>query len=242
MEIHPPRPEDFAGLSRAESIAKLRSVADSLSLSQRFVLLHELGICKGQESQSGDASSLDETRALRRSLPALLERHDVRKILDIPCGDMHWMRHVDLDGIDYVGADIVPRIVDANRRRLTGPRREFQILDATRDALPEVDLVLCRDLFIHLSLGELTRTLANFVASGSRLLLTSHFTSCVENVDISSGDFRPVNLCRPPFDLPPPIDVINEDSMLCDGDFRDRSMALWRLSDLVQVKEALDRE
>ena len=41
------------------------------------------------------------------------------------------------------------------------------------------------------------------------------------------GDFRPVNLCREPFNLTEPQEVIAEESGMGEGAFRDRSMALW---------------
>jgi hypothetical protein len=74
--------------------------------------------------------------------------------------------------------------------------------------------------------------LRNFHRSGSRWLLTNHFAGREENLDILSGDFRPIHLCRPPFDFPPPEAVIAELSRLAGGAFADRSMALWRLADL----------
>lgn len=213
-------------------MAKLRRAASSLTLQERFVLLHELGIFAGAESRSGDGSSLSETRALRETLPGLLGRHRVRSLLDIPCGDMHWMQEVPLEGIDYTGADIVPAIVKANRERLERPGRRFLLLDATSDPLPEVDLIFCRDLLIHLSLEDIARTLANFVTSGSRLLMTSHFARRRQNRDITSGDFRPVNLCAAPFHLPPPLTTVSERSRLKGRAFADRAMALWSLADL----------
>jgi len=108
-------------------------------------------------------------------------------------------------------------------------RRRFVVLDASRDALPAVDLIMCRDLLIHLSLADCFSVLKNFVSSGSRLLLTSHFESRSSNPEIVSGDFRPINLCRAPFNLPQALRVINERSNLGDGEFTDRSMALWEL-------------
>lgn len=145
------------------------------------------------------------------------------------------MRTLDLSGIDYLGADIVPEIVVANQERHAAPDnsaagRRFQVLDAAADALPAVDLILCRDLLIHLSLGDIERVLANFLASGSRLLLATHFASCTENVEIVSGDFRPVNLCAPPFGWPPPLEMIDEQSRMEGG--AGRGLGLWRLGDL----------
>jgi hypothetical protein len=40
-----------------------------------------------------------------------MEAHDVKSLLDIPCGDFHWMRRVNLQGLSYVGADIVRELI-----------------------------------------------------------------------------------------------------------------------------------
>ncbi len=224
----------LAQLSREQLAERLRREVEGLSLAERFRLLHELGLYHA-ESLSGEGSSLAETRALRAALPRLLSRHGVRSLLDLPCGDFHWMRTLDLGGIDYLGADIVPEIVAANQARFAGlgdgtTGRRFQVLDAAADLLPAVDLILCRDLLIHLSLGDMRRVLASFRASGSRLLLTTHFASCADNVEIVSGDFRPVNLCAPPFGWPPPLEVVDEQSRMEGG--AGRGLGLWRLGEL----------
>ena len=46
----------------------------------------------GSESASGAGASLDQTRELRRSLPAVLRGLRVATMLDLPCGDYGWMR------------------------------------------------------------------------------------------------------------------------------------------------------
>ena len=79
----------YAGLPPEEVSARLREGADSLSLEERFSVLHELGAYAGDESRSGASSSLAETRFLREALPGLLEAHGVRGLLDIPSGDFH---------------------------------------------------------------------------------------------------------------------------------------------------------
>lgn len=142
------------------------------------------------------------------------------------------MSRVDLAGIDYLGADVVPELVEENRRRHGAAGKRFELLDATRDPLPQVDLVFCRDLLIHLSNADAAKLLANVARSGSRWLLTTHFTGHRANLDILSGDFRPLNLCRPPFLLPPPVEVIAEESRLSGGIFPDRAMGLWEVASL----------
>lgn len=223
--------KELSALPAAELPDRLRVIVERLSLQERFDLLHRLGIYHHPESVSGAAATLEETQTLREALPRIVREHHVRSVLDIPSGDFHWMRHVAFDA-EYTGADIVPEIVAQNQKLYGNERRRFVLLDATKDALPRVDLIHCRDLLIHLSNRDIRAALSNFKASGSRLLLTSHFADRTENKDIVSGDFRPVNLCRPPFNFPAPIEVINERSALADHQFTDRSMALWLLSDL----------
>jgi hypothetical protein len=45
--------------------------------------------------------------------------------------------------------------------------------DLTRDPLPKVDLVLCRDCLVHLSFDDIYESLDNLRRSGSMLLLTT---------------------------------------------------------------------
>lgn len=224
---------ELAGLSANELHGRLRLVIDGLTLPERFELLHRLGVYHHPESVSGGASTLAETAALRAALPGLVARHGVATVLDVPCGDFHWMREVALR-VEYIGADVVPELVLANQRRHADDRRKFVVLDATRDPIPCVDLIICRDLLIHLSVADCWAALANFAASGSRLLLASHFGARADNPDIVSGDFRPINLCRSPFDFPAPREVIAEHSRLAGGAFADRSMALWRLAEVAE--------
>ncbi len=223
--------QELAELPPSERYERLRTEVESLSLAERFDLIHRLGVYHHPDSYSGPAATLDETAQLRAALPRIIEERGIRTMLDIPCGDFAWMRHVDLNA-DYTGADVVPELVNANQQRYGNEKRHFVLLDATKDRLPNVDLIHCRDLLIHLSLADCRAALKNFVASGSRYLLTSHFAARTTNDEILSGDFRPINLTAPPFDFPPPLEVINEQSNLGEGAFRDRSMALWNLADL----------
>jgi len=53
------------------------------------------------DSASGTGSNLKQTETLRRELPATLSRLGVRTLLDAPCGDFHWMQHLELNGIGF---------------------------------------------------------------------------------------------------------------------------------------------
>ena len=219
-------------LTREEAIEWLRPRVESMSLAKRWEVLHRLGIYHGEESLSGPGSSLGETAAIRAALPEIIRRFEVVSLLDVPCGDFHWMALADLGRVRYTGGDIVPEIVAANQERYGTAERQFRVLDVTRDPLPRVDLIHCRDLLIHLSLDDIFRALGNIIASGARYLLTNTYTARSENLDIPSGDFRPLNLCAPPFDFPAPLELIDERCEQGGGLYRDKAMALWPVASL----------
>jgi hypothetical protein len=187
---------------------------------------------RNQASRSGHGSTLEQTEIVRRELPKLCRELGVKSLLDLPCGDFHWLSHVDLGDIDYTGIDIVPPLIAANRHRSAGPRRRFLALDVVHKVPPRADLVLCRDLLVHLSFADLARAVGNLRRSGSTWLLTTTFPAHMRNEDIRSGQWRMLNLQRPPQGFPPPALVINEGCTEDGGRYRDKSLGLWRLADL----------
>jgi len=184
------------------------------------------------ESISGPGSDAEQTRAIRGALPALLARLEVRTLLDLPCGDFHWMSRVPLEGVRYLGADIVAPLIRDNARRHGREGREFLRLDLLRDDLPRADLVLCRDCLVHLGFADVARALDNLARSGASYLLTTHFPGTERNEEIETGDWRPLNLEAAPFHFPPPLEALPEECTLEGGAHADKVLALWRLEEL----------
>lgn len=184
------------------------------------------------ESVSGPGSSLAQTRHLIAELPDFLQRYGVRSMLDIPCGDFNWMWHVDLEGIEYTGADVVETIVQHNRQKHAAANRRFELLNLTIDQLPAADLVFCRDCLVHFSFGDIARALINLKVSGSRYLMTTTFPEEKKNEDIATGGWRPLNFELPPFSWGKPLDLLVEHCTEQNGAFSDKSLGLWCLSDL----------
>jgi len=152
---------------------------------------------KYKESKSGAGSYLKNTENLRRELPLLLKKYDIKSILDIPCGDMHWMSKLDLN-IDYVGSDIVPELIAENKHNY--PNKNFKVLDVVNDKLPKMDVLLCRDCFVHLPLEYVKLAISNIRKAGIKYMLVTSFPIEI-NKNISLGKWRPLNMCIEPFNL-----------------------------------------
>ncbi len=222
------RPKTVAERRFAEQAEAL----ESLDLGQRFERMYETNLWSGAESRSGVGSSLEATAVLRAELPILLRRLSVRRLLDVPCGDFHWMKEVDLSGIEYIGGDIVPAAIDANRAQHERPGRRFTVVDLTAGPLPPADAIFCRDCLVHFSFENIGRAFRAMRESGATWLLTTTFTARAENRDIVDGDWRPLNLEREPFLLPAPSHLIVEQCTEEDGAYADKSIGVWRIADL----------
>ncbi len=204
-----------------------------LPLAQRFSRIFTTNLWSA-DSRSGLGSELTATEGVRRQLPQLLQALGATSLLDLPCGDFGWLSTVPLD-LDYTGGDIVVDLVVRNQERHAGPRRRFLRLDLTSDPLPQADVVLCRDCLVHLSFAHIAQAFENLRRSGSTWLLTTTFLDHHENTDIESGDWRILNLMRPPFTLPVPETVLVEGCLEGDGGYADKALGLWRIADLPAI-------
>ena len=68
-------------------------------------------------------------------------------------------------------------------------------------------------LFCHLSFVDIYKSLENFCSSRTKYILTTNFINReggFDNVDIRSGDYRPIDLFSDPFNFPdtPGIDLM----------------------------------
>lgn len=180
------------------------------------------------ETRSGPGSTRARTAAFRAALDELLGACEARSLLDLGCGEVNWQPLLRHPLERYVGVEIVPEIVDGLRRRLAAPGREFLCRNLVYDPLPACDLALCRDCLVHLPNDQILRALVNIRRSGTRHLLATTFTTRRDNPDVPTGGWRPLNLERPPFSLPPPLRLLSEERTEVDGGaYADKSLGLW---------------
>ena len=130
-----------------------------------------------------------------------------RNVVDLGCGDFCvGSRIADETGIEYMGIDIVPEVVEHHRRSFCRKGVSFECRDIIKDPLPIADFCLIRQVFQHLSNAEITLALAN-IAHYPFALISEHVTRNprVFNRDQSHGPQvrsaygSGIYLDRPPF-------------------------------------------
>jgi hypothetical protein len=145
------------------------------------------------------------------------------------------MAHLSLAVERYVGADIVPQLIDENIRKYASERVQFIRADLTSDELPRTDLILCRDCWPHLSYNDIFRCLNNFRRAGAQYLLTSTYPGLVRrHWNIATGMYRPLDLELPPFNFPPPLRIL-QDGVEGDMFTSNKRLGLWKINELPTV-------
>lgn len=182
-----------------------------------------------KDSVSGAGSNLKATEAIRLALPPLFDELHIESIIDIPCGDFFWFKEMDLPYIMYIGVDIVPELIAFCNEKYRDENHIFLVGDATKRVVPPANLIFCRDMLGHLSNEDVRKALKNFRASEARYLMATTFPGRDPNVDIETGQWRPIDLEALRYGLGPAMMLIDEKCTDGNGKFTDKMLGLWEL-------------
>ncbi|MDR0983104.1 MAG: class I SAM-dependent methyltransferase [Culturomica sp.] len=219
-----------------KSFEELQGEKASVTFANIYKSGYWTGSDKNDESMSGEGSFLKNTTVIRKALPKIWSKFDIKSFLDVPCGDYNWMKVVDKTGIEYIGGDIVDDVVKANNAQYQCDNVHFETIDITKDKLPKTDMIFCKDCIQHLSYKSVNRALKNFANSGAKYLLITSYPYTLQNWDIIDGDYRPLNLLVEPFCLPEPILRIHKKHLT--GVEPDKMMFLYKIDGIKeQVNE-----
>lgn len=160
--------------------------------------LHRTRLHKnGMESLAGYGSSLKYVIPIIEKLPTIFEEFTVKSVLDLPCGDYNWMKHVDKSFITYIGGDIVDEQISYNIENFAD--FDFRIIDMIHDSLPTVDLIFTRDCLMHLSERDIVQFFKNCIMSRSKYIMLSTCPDVDINKDLTGViGWRSLNLEKPP--------------------------------------------
>ena len=201
-------------------------------------------------SKSGGGSTLEETEVLRLQIRRLVQEKNIKSVVDLPCGDFNWMKEIVYGFESYTGCDIVPEII-ADNQKYSNSIIKFVELDATKDQIPDADLLIVRDLLGHLSLEDGKKVIQNILNSKCKYLLsttwfnlnTDEYFKSHENKsnevtlekqwENGAAAFYPVCLSSNPFNFPLPVFYLEEAVKVNGYDEGNRKgLAFWDIDEL----------
>ena len=72
----------------------------SKNIEETFTEIYKNKFWDSKESVSGRGSEIEQTKRIIIELPKLYDKFEIKSVLDIPCGDYHWMKYVDNNSVD----------------------------------------------------------------------------------------------------------------------------------------------
>jgi hypothetical protein len=201
-----------------------------------FRFIYETNKWGSEASRSGKGSDMVETADIRQNLPGALSQLSIQSILDLPCGDMHWMQTLDLSPYRYIGAAIVPDLIERNRQQ--HPQFTFDVLDICESQLPTVDLMLSRDLFVHLAFRDIELAVDNICKSDIRYLACTTFPSVSPNVDKLTGNHRKLNMAIAPINFGEPRLLLADGTKTDESGQPEKYLGIWEVADLARRPRA----
>lgn len=147
---------------------------------------------------SGPGSLPEKTVEYRNFLQDFIKKNKIKTILDAGCGDWQFSKLIDWSGLSYVGIDIVPFLIEENNKKYSCKNIKFYKKNIITDDLPKADLIIAKDVLQHLSNENIFKFLPKLKNYKFTLLIND---SGSENTDCKNGNFRKMDLRKPPYNL-----------------------------------------
>jgi len=147
---------------------------------------------------SGHGSLPATTISYRNILIDVIKSNDIKTVLDYGCGDWQFSKLIDWNNLvdSYLGVDIVPSVIE-KIQVYANDKIKFELL--TPDwTFPQVDLIICKDVFMHLPNSMISDLLDKMKPSSKFMLITNNHGGNSEGI---LGDCRGINMKHPPWNL-----------------------------------------
>ena len=152
-----------------------------------------------------------------------LKGRGAQTIAEIGCGDWSVTEKLELAQFkSYLGIDIVPDIIEANKEKFGRGSVAFKCLDVVDEDLPFSDIVIAKDVLQHLSNSSVLTVVNRLREACNHLIVTNDvkkecaiktfklfkmwkmiYDRGFLNQDIEDGSSRPIDLKADPFNLQP---------------------------------------
>lgn len=201
-----------------------------ISKNNKFSYIYKSKYWKGagEGSLSGAGSNENTTQKIKHELQSFFKQKKIQSILDIPCGDWKWMSTMDFQQVNYIGCDVVKEMIEKNSRLYARDNIKFMVKSLIDDDLPNADLIIVRDLLVHLDTSDILKCLENIKRNNFEYIAIKNYpTLKSQHKDKILGDkWRPINLSMEPFSLIDPEYNLDDTSMIQDHD-KEKYLSVW---------------
>jgi hypothetical protein len=164
----------------------------------------------GLDFYSGEGSASELLAPYISGVRSFLSKLPASVVVDIGCGDFVAGSQLADLARSYVACDVVPELIERNRRIFVRHNITFMVIDAAKDALPPGDIVIVKQVFQHLRNDQI-HAIARKLSQYRTWIICEHtpIADFSPNVDMRSGHGVRIRfnsgvvLTEPPFSIKP---------------------------------------
>lgn len=170
-----------------------------------FTTLYEMkawGVDEAGNGTAGPDSAIENVQPYIKFLENFIRSNHIKSIVDVGCGDWSFSKGINWKNVNYIGIDIVKPVIERNQKTYASGTVKFLHNDINEMALPEADLLICKDVLQNLPNQDIQHFL-NKVNNYKYCLFINDALPQERpfNRSIALGDHRPLDLSKPPFNL-----------------------------------------
>ncbi|WP_244156151.1 class I SAM-dependent methyltransferase [Maribacter ulvicola] len=164
----------------------------------------------GSDFYSGEGSHNPEIVApyIQAIIAFLSSHNNPISVCDLGCGDFNVGKELVGYTKKTIAVDIVPELIERNKEKYNISNLEFLCVDIAKEALPNADCAILRQVLQHIS-NEEVKKVANRLCGYKYVIVTEHLPNkdFTPNLDIISGQGTRLKknsgilLLEPPFNL-----------------------------------------
>ena len=187
----------------------LKAIADATDNASSFITTLDVAreefssiYSRGEWGKGSGVGSAPETsRPYVDFLTQFIEINRVGSIVDFGCGDWQFSQFINWSQVRYFGFDVVGSVIRENILRFAKTGISFHEFE-NFDAIPKVDLVVCKEVFQHLP-NHIVISYVNELRKKCRFMLITNDETPTDivNNEIIIGKWRPIRLDREPFSI-----------------------------------------
>jgi 2-polyprenyl-3-methyl-5-hydroxy-6-metoxy-1,4-benzoquinol methylase len=148
-------------------------------------------------SVSGLGSSLAYTENIRKLLVDIIKQNGIKTIWDCSCGDWNWMKEIKDELPNYIGNDIVDKLIEINNQTYGSDTIQFQCGDMLEELKNlesmSIDLIICRHTLEHLPSDYAIDVVKEIHRVSKHAIITSTPNGNSE-IDANGENSRPIDL------------------------------------------------
>ncbi len=164
-------------------------------MKEKFTRIYDKELW-GKGKGSGAGSSLFANKKYISFLEDFLKSNNIKNVIDYGCGDWQFSQHINWEGVNYLGLDIVDSVIDSNKKKF--PNYSFVSDTDVFNHLEGKELIIIKDVLMHWPDDEIEKFLDKLIKYDIWILLVNTYKPQLVKRKLKIGGWKPLEYDKIP--------------------------------------------